>query len=166
MDGSRPNGLDLPDHGVKTKQGDHGPEVFDPWRRRWVALTPEEWVRQHFLNHLVHDLGYPAGRIAVETSLVLNGLRKRADAVVYGRDGLPRLLVECKAPDVPITQAVFEQAARYNLVHRVGLLVVTNGRRHFCCAIDLQAGISRFLPSIPPYSEVDAPPDHGSPAPL
>ncbi len=151
MDQLRPPRLDLPDHGVKTKHGADGPEVFDPWRRRWVALTPEEWVRQHFLNHLVHDLGYPAGRIAVEAPLVLHGLPKRADAVVYDAEGRPLMLVECKAPSVPIGQAVFEQAARYNIVHRVGLLVVTNGLRHYCCAIDLAAGTSRFLPAIPPY---------------
>lgn len=155
MDPLRPPKLDLPDHGVKTKHGAHGPEVFDPWRRRWVALTPEEWVRQHFLNHLVHDLAYPAGRIAVEASLVLNGLRKRADAVVYGADGRALMLVECKAPGVPIGQAVFEQAARYNMVHKVRLLVVTNGMRHFCCAIDPDAGTSRFLPSLPHYGSLD-----------
>ena len=147
--------MNLPDHGVKTKQGTEGASIFDPWRGRWVALTPEEWVRQHFLNHLVHDMGYPAGRIAVEAALRLNTLRKRADAVVYGANGRPLALVECKAPGVRITQAVFEQAARYNLIYRVNHLLITNGLVHHACAIDLEAGTSRSLPAIPGYGELE-----------
>lgn len=146
--------LTLPDHGVKTKQGPQGPQVFDPFRRRWVALTPEEWVRQHFLNHLVHDLGYPPSRIAVERPLVLNDMAKRADIVVHGDAGEPMLLVECKAPGVPITQRTFEQAARYNLVFKVPLLVVTNGLVHYCCTVDHVHGTSAFLGHIPRHAEL------------
>jgi hypothetical protein len=144
--------LDLPDHGVKTKHGPSGAEVFDPIRRRWVALTPEEWVRQHFLNHLVHDLGCPASLLAVERSLALNGLAKRADIVVYDRQGRPVALVECKAPGVAITQLALEQAARYNLVFRVRHLIVTNGRRHFSFAVDHQERRVESLAGIPDFA--------------
>ena len=144
--------LDLPDHGVKTKHGADGPTVFDPIRRRWLVLTPEEWVRQHVLNHLVHDLGCPVSLIGVETPLTLNGLSKRADIVVHDRDGQPVLLVECKAPEVALGQAVFEQAARYNLVFKVRYLMVTNGLRHYCCTVDHQRGTVEFLPALPTFA--------------
>ena len=143
--------LDLPDHGVKTKNDTDGWRVFDPHRRRWVALTPEEWVRQHFLNHLVHDLGFPASLIAVERSLVLNDLAKRADIVVFGRDGRALAIVECKAPSVRIDQRTFEQVARYNLVFKVRYLIVTNGLRHFCCRIDHAKNSVDFLVDIPAF---------------
>lgn len=143
--------LDLPDHGVKTKHGADGSTVFDPVRRRWVALTPEEWVRQHVLNYLLHDLGCPASLIGVEAGLALNGMAKRADIVVYDRAGSPLLLVECKAPGVAIGQAVFDQAARYNLVFKVSYLLVTNGNRHYCCRVDHERGAVEFLPALPPY---------------
>lgn len=145
--------LALPDHGVKTKHAPQGTQVFDPIRRRWVALTPEEWVRQHFLNHLVHDLGYPASLIAVERALVLNDLAKRADIVVHGADGHPILLVECKAPGVPITQRTFEQAARYNSVFKVPLLMVTNGLRHYCCRVDHATAHIAFLDHLPAFGQ-------------
>lgn len=146
--------LALPDHGVKTKHGTDGPQVFDPLRKRWVALTPEEWVRQHFINHLVHDLGYPASLIAVERSLVLNGMAKRADIVVHGRDGHPVLLVECKAPGVRITRRTFEQAARYNSVFKVGLLMVTNGLVHYCCRVEHATARIEFLDHLPGHVDI------------
>lgn len=141
--------LNLPDHGVKTMHAPEGDRVFDPIRRKWVALTPEEWVRQHFLNHLVHDLGWPASRIAVERTLTLNGLTKRADAVAYGADGAPLLLLECKAPHVVLDQRTAEQAARYNLVFRVPYLVITNGLIHRCWVIDHATGSIRPLAGPP-----------------
>lgn len=152
--------LALPDHGVKTKHDAAGHQVFDPLRRRWVALTPEEWVRQHFLNHLIIDLGWPAGRISVEHSLQLNGLAQRADIVLHGPDGAPLGLVECKAPSVAITQRTFEQAGRYNTVFKVPYLIVTNGFRHYCCRIDHANGRVEFLPALPHHNELLA---HGTP---
>lgn len=148
--------LALPDHGVKTKQEAAGAFLFDPLRRRWVAATPEEWVRQHFLNHLVHDLGYPPGRIAVEHSLKLNRRDLRADVLIFDAQGRPLVLVECKAPQVPITQRTFDQAGRYNSVFKVPYLMVTNGLRHFCCRLDLATGAVDFLPHLPRYAEVIA----------
>lgn len=147
--------LDLPDHGVKTKQGADGTTVFDPIRRRWVALTPEEWVRQHVVNYFIYDLGCPASLIAVETKLVLNGMSKRADLVLYSRSGAPLVLVECKAPTVAIGQGTFEQAARYNLIHKVRYLMVTNGIKHYCCQVDHQRGSVDFLPSMPTFSTME-----------
>lgn len=144
--------LNLPDHGVKTKHAPEGPRIFDPVRRAWVALTPEEWVRQHVLNHLTHDLGCPLSLVAVERKLVLNKLTKRADLVVHGPDARPVLLVECKAPGVKLDRSAFEQAARYNTVFRVPHLLVTNGLVHFCCRVHLADGRIEFLPAVPPYA--------------
>ncbi len=144
--------LNLPDHGVEIRHEPEGDRVFDPVRRRWVALTPEEWVRQHVLNYLVHELECPPSLIAVERSLEVNGLVKRADAVVYDRRGTPALLVECKAPSIKMDQRVFEQAARYNTVFKVPYLLVTNGLGHFCCRIGLPEGSIEFLPAVPSYA--------------
>ena len=147
----------LPDHGVKLKQDAGGVRVFDPIRRRWVALTPEEWVRQHFINYLVHDRGCPASLITVERALVLNELTKRADIVVHARDGRPVAVVECKAPGVKVDQAVFEQAARYNLVFQVHYLIVTNGVQHYCCRVGRTSGKVEFLVEIPDHDRMCAP---------
>lgn len=152
--------LDLPDHGVKTKHDGHGPQVFDPIRRRWVALTPEEWVRQHVLNYLMNDLSCPSSLIGVEVPLVLNELSKRADIVVFGPLGRPAALIECKAPGVKVDQRTFEQAARYNRVFKVRFLMVTNGSVHYCCAIDHERGTVEFLPRLPDYDHM-----HGTTAP-
>ncbi|MBS1581814.1 MAG: type I restriction enzyme HsdR N-terminal domain-containing protein [Bacteroidetes bacterium] len=135
----------------------HGPEgdrVFDPVRKRWVALTPEEWVRQHVLNYLVHELGCPASLISVEHAIALNRLAKRADLVVHDRAARPLLLVECKAPHVPMDQRVLEQVARYNLVFRVPYLFVTNGLVHYACRIDRTSGTVDFLGNIPRYADM------------
>ena len=146
--------LDLPDHGVKTKHGEQGAQVFDPVRKRWVALTPEEWVRQHVLNYLIIDLGSPVGLVGVEAPLTLNGMSKRADIVVFGEGGSPMALVECKAPKVSIGQRTFEQAARYNSVFRVRYLMVTNGSKHYCCSVDHQRNVVEFIPRLPTYAEM------------
>lgn len=151
-----PDVLTLPDHGVKTKQGHTGVEVFDPVRRKWVALTPEEWVRQHFLNHLVHDLGCPLSLIGVEQGLHLNGLAKRADIVVHDRQARPVALVECKAPNVKLDQRTFDQAARYNKVFQVPFLLITNGMTHYACSLDMDKGTVRFLPRLPDHAEMCA----------
>ena len=124
-------GLNLPDHGVEIRHTAEGGLVFDPVRRRWLVLTPEEWVRQHVLNHLVHDLGCPLSLIAVEHPLRLNRMARRADILVHGPGAVPLLLVECKAPHVKVDTAAFEQAARYNTVFQVPFLLVTNGNLQF-----------------------------------
>lgn len=149
--------LNLPDHGVKTMKDALGERAFDPVRRLWVPLTPEEWVRQHVLNFLVHELGCPVSLIGVEQKLVLNKLTKRADVVVHNRQGRPVLLVECKAPEVKVDQGTFEQAARYNTVFKVPYLLASNGLVHYCCRVMHGNGKIRFLTKVPAYGELCAP---------
>ena len=146
--------LNLPDHGVKTKHAPEGERIFDPVRRLWVALTPEEWVRQHVLNYLIIELVCPASLIAVEHKLLVNKLSKRADIVVHAPDGRPVLLVECKAPEVKVDQSTFEQAARYNTEFKVPFLLVTNGLVHFCCLVDHSNGRIEFLSKVPSYIDL------------
>ena len=146
--------LNLPDHGVKLRQDADGERVWDPLRKKWLVCTPEEWVRQHVLNHLSHDLGCPGSLTSLEHTISLHGLTKRADIVVHGRAGKPLLLVECKAPHVKVDHKVFEQAARYNLVFRVPFLMVTNGLTHYCCRVDQVSGSVDFLPKVPSYVEM------------
>lgn len=127
--------------------------IYDPMRRRWLVLTPEEWVRQHFTHYLMEHLDYPAAMIANEVALSLNGTRKRCDTVVYSREGLrPLLIVEYKRPSVEITPRVFDQIARYNSVLGAPWLIVSNGLRHFCCRFD-GAGYT-FAPALPRYQEL------------
>jgi hypothetical protein len=126
-------------------------QIFDAFRNKYVALTPEEWVRQHVLNYLHQHLAYPRNRIAVEVSLKLNGLSKRADIVVYDAQMQPWMIVECKAADVVMDQKVFDQAARYNLTMRVPFLVITNGMKLLAASIDLVEEQIKPLKSLPSY---------------
>lgn len=128
-------------------------EIYCSLRRKWVALTPEEWVRQLFVSHLIHDLGYPASLMGAEVSVKLNGTARRCDTVVWrATDGTPLVIVEYKAPSVPITQRVFDQIARYNMVLRAPYLMVSNGLQHYCCRVNHAAGTYAFLRELPPYS--------------
>jgi hypothetical protein len=144
--------LNFPPYNLRVAQTAGKPVVYDPVRRKEVALTPEEWVRQHTIQYLSVDLGYPLSLIAVEGGLSLNELKKRFDLLLYNADGKAVLLVECKAPGVKITQEVFNQASRYNMIFKVSLLFVTNGMEHYCCQIDHESGKIDFLPSIPHYN--------------
>lgn len=146
--------LNLPACHLRLIKKNEKPFVFDVFRKTYVALTPEEWVRQHFLMWLVNDLSYPQGLIAVEASLKYNQLKKRADAVVYNKDARPVMLIECKAPGVEITQKTFEQAARYNFSFNTAYLTLTNGLNHYCCRIDLENKKLHFLNTIPSFSEI------------
>ncbi|MFP4470870.1 MAG: type I restriction enzyme HsdR N-terminal domain-containing protein [Bacteroidales bacterium] len=143
--------LNLPAFPFKTRIVGQQEEIFDAVRRKYVILTPEEWVRQHFVHYLVSVKSVPETLIMVEKSLVLNRMVKRADILVYGRSGNPLLMVECKAPLVKITQKTFDQVARYNISLRVPVLVVTNGMEHFCCLIDFEKSSYGFLEEIPDY---------------
>lgn len=125
--------------------------IYDVCRNAYVKLTPEEWVRQHFVDYLSGVLGYPATIIGNEVSLRLNGLSRRADTVVYDEHGEPYIIVEYKAPYVEITQHVFDQIVRYNMVLRARYLAVSNGLRHYCCAIDYDAMSYKFIPQLPAY---------------
>lgn len=148
--------LNLPAFGARVRPDADsvrgGLEIYDALRRKWVALTPEEWVRQNFVNFLVTERGYPAALMANEVEIKLNGLSRRCDTVVYDTRLQPRVVVEYKAPSVAITQKVFDQIARYNIVVNAGVLIVSNGLRHYCCRFDGEG--YRFLRDVPPYAQL------------
>lgn len=143
--------LNFPEYRFRLREQNGLPEIFDPSRKRWVALTPEEWVRQHALRWLSEEKQYPLSLMAVEKSIAVNGLPRRCDIVTYDRSGKPFLVVECKAPGVEISQAVFDQAARYNLSVGAELFLLTNGLRHFCCKTDHENAGYIFLKELPAY---------------
>lgn len=151
--------LGLPQYDIKLRlRADGKREVYDFLRRRYVLLTPEEWVRQHFTHYLVDSLAYPAALLANEVSLTLNGVTRRCDSVLYHRQGgRPRVICEYKAPDVPITQRVFDQICSYNSVLRSDYLLVSNGTQHFALAIDYATRRATFLDHIPAYAELRDP---------
>ncbi|PSQ95413.1 MAG: restriction endonuclease subunit R [Bacteroidetes bacterium SW_9_63_38] len=143
--------LNLPTYDVHVIDRDDTRIIYDPVRQTYVTLTPEEWVRQHFLQYLMQELNVPAGLVATEASFQYEGQTWRADIVAYDRQGNPLLLVECKAPSVSIGQNAFDQGARYNLVLDAPFLVVTNGRTHYACRIDLEEESYAFLDDLPEY---------------
>ncbi|MGB5314974.1 MAG: type I restriction enzyme HsdR N-terminal domain-containing protein [Robiginitalea sp.] len=128
--------------------------VFDIIRKKYVALTPEEWVRQHCLHFLIDEKKYPPGRTLVERRLKVAALDKRLDIAVCDPKGKVQLLVECKAPEVVLNQNVFDQIARYNWEARADLLMVTNGIKHFYCRMDYEKGEYLFLPELPSYPDI------------
>lgn len=146
--------LNLPSYDIKITQKDGKTFILDVLRKKYVALTPEEWVRQHFVHYLLEHKGYPQGLLANEVQLNLNGTKKRCDSVLFGNDMKARMIVEYKAPSIEITQAVFDQITRYNMVLKVDYLIVSNGLSHYCCKIDYQTKRYTFLPEIPPYNEL------------
>ncbi len=130
------------------------PTIYDTLRRKYVKLTPEEWVRQHFVHMLVERKGYPGALMANEVALKVGEKQLRADTVLYDSRLRPRMIVEYKAPHVAITQAVFDQIATYNLLLRVDYLVVSNGLSHYCCRMDYEGRQYRYLQDIPLYAEL------------
>lgn len=147
--------LNLPPAELKIEAAGAGTvKVYDFIRKKNVALTPEEWVRQHFTNFLVKELCYPAGLMANEVPIVLNGTSRRCDTVVYDREANPLMIVEYKAPSVTITQETFNQIVRYNMVLKVKYLVVSNGLNHYCCSISYDPPGYSFLESIPRYENL------------
>lgn len=147
--------LNLPDFATKVVEKDGKRTIFDPVRHKYVALTPEEWVRQHFVNYLVTVKNYPKTLLANEVLVKLNGTSKRCDTVAYSRFLAPLMIVEYKAPTINITSAVFDQIARYNMVLRVHYLTVSNGINHFCCKIDYDTQTYSFLEDIPEYDSLE-----------
>ena len=146
--------LNLPSFAIKLSGTPERPRVFDTLRRRYVALTPEEWVRQHFIHWLTGHKGYPAALMANEVALSIGDKRLRADSVLYDRQLQPRMIIEYKAPTVQITQRVFDQIAAYNMLLHVDYLVVSNGLSHYCCRIDYTNRTYEFLRDIPDYNEI------------
>ena len=147
--------LDLPlldlQGSLQTRHAGGQRQVFDPIRRKWLVLAPEELVRQLLLLYLIQEKGYSPNRIGVEKMLVVNTLTRRCDILVYAGDMAPWMLIECKAPAVPISQATFDQVARYNLPLRVPYLAVSNGRETYCCAMDYERSSYAFLDLFPGF---------------
>ncbi|WP_291529321.1 type I restriction enzyme HsdR N-terminal domain-containing protein [Bacteroides sp. UBA939] len=146
--------LNLPTFDAKVVSREGKPVIFDVIRRRYVALTPEEWVRQHFVHFLLGHKGYPQALMANEVQVQLNNTQKRCDTVLYRRDLTARMIMEYKAPDVKITQTVFDQITRYNMVLKVDYLIVSNGMQHYCCRMDYKNNRYIFLEDIPAYQEL------------
>ena len=146
--------LNLPAYDVKIRGTREKPEIFDFLRRRYVALTPEEWVRQHFTHWLVDHKGYPKGLLGNEVALQCGDKTVRCDSIVYGNDQRPLMIIEYKAPTISLSQRVFTQISAYNLLLHVDYLVVSNGLQHYCLRMDYEHQTYQFLTNIPLYTEL------------
>jgi len=140
-----------PTQNIRLRDNDGQREIFDIVRNRYVALTPEEWVRQHVIHQLHYELGYPLELLQVEGAITLNGMTRRCDIVVYDSNVKPLVIVECKKETVPLTQKVIDQACRYNIVLQVPYLCVTNGPNQICCKVDFDQKKLIQIPKIPNY---------------
>ena len=145
--------LNLPRFEVKIIKEDGKNRIFDLIRKKYVVLTPEEWVRQHFVHHLIHNLNYPKSLIRIESGLQLNALQKRSDVLIYNRDGKPWMLVECKAHDVKLDRKCFNQALIYNMTLGAKFICVTNGMHHYCFRSGAQDAPPEFLEGLPQYQD-------------
>ena len=143
--------LSLPIYKLKLKTVEEKTHIFDEVRKKYLLLTPEEWVRQNFIHYLNKEKKYPLGLMGVEQMVKYNSLKTRADIVIYNLEGKPNVIVECKAPEVKITQDTFNQIAKYNSQLKVKYLIVTNGMKHFCCQMDYENNKITFLEDVPTY---------------
>ena len=140
--------LNLPSYQFKLKNSENKQLIFDIIRKKYVVLTPEEWVRQNFIHFLIYEKKYPISLIAIEKQLTINQLKKRFDALVFNTDGKPHILIECKAPSIKISQNTFDQIARYNIKIKANFLIITNGLTHYCCKFDSKNEQYIFLKNI------------------
>lgn len=146
-----------PDFRIQATDGQE--MIFDPFRKKYVVLTPEEWVRQNFLNYLVKNLEYPGALMSIEKEMNLGELRKRCDIVIYSREAAPWMIVECKEMGVPLGMPVLEQIVRYNMALPVPYLVITNGSNTWCCKLNAEEGNWEFETALPAYPSVAKPPE-------
>lgn len=147
--------LNLPKFDFKTRKNEHEKlEIYDSIRRKYVSLTPEEWVRQNFIRYLVDYKNFPASLMSIEKSLKVNNLSKRTDIVQYNKVGNPIVIVECKAPKITINEDTFSQAAMYNLEMQVDYLIMTNGIVHYCCKVNYETHQLEYLKDVPNYTEL------------
>ena len=147
--------LNLPEYSFKITGKEGNEMILDPVRRKYVKLTPEEWVRQNFIQYLIQEGKYPARLLGIEVLFRLNKLKRIVDILVHTRTGEPVLIVECKSPDVKIDEKVFEQIATYNMKYKVPYLVVTNGLHHYCCKMNHQEMKFEYLLVIPLYQDLN-----------
>ena len=138
-------------YNFRFKNSENKVSIFDEVRKKFIILTPEEWVRQHVVRYLIEEKNYPKSLINVEKVLQVNGLRKRYDIVVFNTDGSIFILIECKAPEIKIGQITFDQIARYNMTMKADYLMVTNGLNHYFCQMDFENEKYQFLPELPMY---------------
>ncbi|AUS06620.1 type I restriction enzyme HsdR N-terminal domain-containing protein [Pseudotamlana carrageenivorans] len=143
--------LNFPEYSFRFKSSENKASIFDPIRKKFVVLQPEEWVRQHCIQYLMEVKKFPKLLINVEKELIINSLKKRYDIVVFNTDGSIHLIVECKAPKITINQNTFDQIARYNLELNASYLMVTNGLNHYYCQMDFKNECYQFLENIPNY---------------
>jgi len=143
--------LNLPTYDFKLKNSQNKTLIFDKLRKKYVVLTPEEWVRQHFVHFLIDKKNYPETLIAIEKQLTINNLKKRTDILIFNTNGNPEIIIECKAPSVRISQETFDQIARYNIKLNAKFLIVTNGITHFYCQMDFNNKTYIFLKDFPSY---------------
>jgi predicted type IV restriction endonuclease len=141
--------LHLPKYPFKIKEIEGKRMIFDRCRRKYVVLTPEEWVRQHLVEFLIVEKKYPASLIMNEATVEINTMRKRCDTVIYNRNGAPVMIIEYKAPHIAISQTTFDQIAMYNFSLHVEYLIVSNGLAHYCCKVDYEKNCYTFLEDIP-----------------
>lgn len=146
--------LNLPTYACRIREENGKRNIFDSCRKKWVPLTPEEWVRQHFIHFLIEEKNFPKSLIAVEFALKINRQDFRSDIVLFNNSGKPVVAVECKAPHIKISQQTFDQIARYNMQLNVNYLIVTNGINHYCCHIEPETNNYTFLPQIPNYKDL------------
>ncbi|MCY1719594.1 type I restriction enzyme HsdR N-terminal domain-containing protein [Prolixibacteraceae bacterium Z1-6] len=145
--------LNLPEYAFRTKTEGGKQLIFDSIRKKFVVLTPEEWVRQNFIQYLIQEKKYPENLMAVEKQIRVNGKQRRFDLLIYLKNGQPLLIAEFKAPNVKITQDTFDQVVRYNMALRVERVVVSNGLQHFACEVDYPNNSYTYLHGIPGYCE-------------
>lgn len=143
--------LNFPSYSFRFKNSKNKVAIFDEIRKKFIILTPEEWVRQHVVHFLLKEKNYPKSLINVEKVLLVNTLRKRYDVVVYNPDGSILILIECKAATIKIAQATFDQIARYNMTLQSEYLMVTNGLNHYFCKMDFENEKYQFLNELPDY---------------
>ena len=148
--------LNLPPYEIRVSERGGRRQIFDVLRRKFVALTPEEWVRQHFVHFLMEQKGYPQALLANEVELRLGDKSMRCDTLLYMPSMQPRMIIEYKAPTITLQQKTFDQIAVYNLLLKVDYLVISNGLQHFCCHMDYERGTYEFLENIPNYDELIA----------
>ena len=146
--------LNLPPYPIKIQEKGEKRQIFDFLRRKWVALTPEEWVRQHFTHYLTEHKGYPKTLLANEVELRIGEKHLRCDTLLYNKELRPRMIIEYKAPTIQIQQKTFDQISVYNLLLKVDYLVVSNGLRHYCCKMDYERQSYQFLEDIPDYETI------------
>lgn len=148
--------LNLPPYNIKVKNEDGRRKIFDILRRKYFIITPEEWVRQHFIHFLIDHKGYPVSLLANEVALSVGDKVIRADSILYDKNLSPRMIIEYKAPHIKLTQKVFDQISAYNLLLHVDYLIVSNGIETYICKMDYAQQTYVFLETVPDYKSLDS----------